>query len=189
MNKKLAIIGISGFFVIAVSGGYVLLNHRAKEPSSSPPVVATSPLSDLTTTTEQILPKVKTFKASALASVNALETQPECNAKLMEVGYTKTVKATNATGETLVGYNGDWKFSPDWLPTNGPCWKDIYQTARKINGVVTFETSDNLVLSDQANTVVARYYFLPYCVSGQRPGNPAICKCKNGFAGNSGKCR
>ncbi|HEY6244552.1 MAG TPA: hypothetical protein VIX17_11420 [Pyrinomonadaceae bacterium] len=30
---------------------------------------------------------------------------------------------------------------------------------------------------------------LPYCASGQKPGNPPKCQCRNGFAGNSGKCK
>jgi hypothetical protein len=30
---------------------------------------------------------------------------------------------------------------------------------------------------------------LPFCASGQRPGSPPTCRCRNGFLGNSGKCR
>lgn len=30
---------------------------------------------------------------------------------------------------------------------------------------------------------------LPFCRSGQRPGTPPVCKCRNGMIGNSGKCR
>lgn len=30
---------------------------------------------------------------------------------------------------------------------------------------------------------------LPFCLSGTRPGSPPVCRCRNGFQGNSGKCR
>ena len=30
---------------------------------------------------------------------------------------------------------------------------------------------------------------LPYCRSGVRPGNPPTCICRNGYQGQSGKCR
>jgi len=30
---------------------------------------------------------------------------------------------------------------------------------------------------------------LRWCVSGERPGNPPVCRCRNGMLGNSGKCR
>lgn len=30
---------------------------------------------------------------------------------------------------------------------------------------------------------------LPFCRSGERPGSPPTCRCRNGFLGNSGKCR
>jgi hypothetical protein len=30
---------------------------------------------------------------------------------------------------------------------------------------------------------------LPFCRSGERPGTPPRCRCRNGFIGGSGKCR
>jgi hypothetical protein len=91
--------------------------------------------------------------------MSASETQPECNSNLVELNHTTTIFSAGSSGEQNVGYNGNWKFPENAPPTNVPCWKDLYQTAHIVNGAITFETGSSFVSSNQANTVVSRYYF------------------------------
>lgn len=78
-----------------------------------------------------------------------------------------------------------------WWLYNAPGWglfgSDPCATASPSPSVVPSPTTAPTPLP--SSTPAPSSTPLPFCASGQRPGNPPICRCRNGFLGNSGKCR
>jgi len=134
--------------------------------------------------------------SSAITAASS-ETQPECNAVF------------EATGPVVNGsdYSAQFKWTHG-VPTNAPCWKDLYAAAigDDINNLTFISADRSTGLASEDHV---RVFFtplpspspspsatpsptpatLPVCKSGQRIGSSPTCRCLAGTLGNSGKCR
>lgn len=90
-----------------------------------------------------------------------------------------------------IGVNGGW-----WIYLGGTSWgqvSDPTQPATPTPTATPTATPTPVPSTPTPTPPTPRPSPSPtplrFCASGERPGNPPVCRCRNGFQGNSGKCR
>jgi len=205
MSKK-SKIGIAIASVVLTGAlGYLLVRKPPSVPKSAPvvavsastPEAQSSPQAEMTLSTAK--PRVRSLSAAAVSPTPVASpsvwVNPALPAPSVQFGFTYKVPP----GVSITVMDPTWNW-PDTIPgcNNWPSTPSVLPCVGEIHAVATNDRGAQATAVQRwlytaaptpTPTPTASPTPLPYCVSGGRPGTPPTCRCRNGFLGNSGKCR